>query len=237
MPEGHLLLMVQVSCPYENQGPFNSWYNSHLPNLLRIPGYLWAQRYVSIDDKNRFTALYGVRGEDDLQSLLQFHGPHIHPIARAEYAGWEKLEGISNQVTNIYEQIMGTPLRDPFLCSDRPLSIVTTDVDPAREDEWNRWYTESHVPNLLKVPGYEIAGRFRALDHPALTRFNTGPYYLAMYECTSEDVIPSLRDGPSIGPEAREELEYTKRTWFPHMENLSWGFYKMISKHFKWQEE
>ena len=53
-------------------------------------------------------------------------------------------------------------------------------------------------------------------------------------------LAPSVKQADKIKTElaeAREELEYTKRTWFPHMENLSWGFYKMISKHFKWQEE
>lgn len=31
--------------------------------------------------------------------------------------------------------------------------IVTTEVDPAWEDEFNRWYDEEHVPALLSVPG------------------------------------------------------------------------------------
>ena len=193
MPGNQLLLMVQVTCAQDHLEAFNLWYNNHLPNLLRIPGYLWAQRYLALDEENRFTALYGIRSQEDLPSLLQQDGPHLHPIAAAEYSGWQKLQGLSQRGGNVYEQISGSNLREPLLLSDRPLSIVSADVDPEHEIEWDRWYTESHVPNLLNVPGYVSAGRFRMLDHPALSNFNTGPRYLALYECQSEEILPSLR--------------------------------------------
>ena len=71
MAEKNLLLMVQLSCDQEHLGPFTLWYNSHLPNLLRIPGYQWAQRYVNLDEDARFTALYGVldSADEDLVNL------------------------------------------------------------------------------------------------------------------------------------------------------------------------
>ena len=234
MPDNPLLLLVQVSCAPEHQGPFNTWYNSHLPNLLRIPAYLWAQRYICIEDNNRFSALYGVRSVDDLPTILQREGPHMHPIAAKEFAAWVNLMGISDRLTNVYEQIYGDPLRDPLLLSDRPLSLVTVDVDPAHEEEFNRWYNESHVPNLLKVPGYVLAGRFRALDHPAVKNFNTGHRYLAIYEHESEEIIPSLRDREKMSPEARAEFGMWESVGKPHTTGFGWGFYRLISKHFKW---
>ena len=193
MPSDTLLLMVQATCATEHLEPFNLWYNSHLPNLLRIPGYLWAQRYHGLDDTNRFTALYGVRSLDDLPNLLEWEGPNLHPIAAKEFSGWQELLGLTQRVGNVYEQISGSPLGNPLLLSDRPLSIVTADVDAAHDADWNRWYTESHVPNLLKIPGYALAGRFRVVDHPALAEFNTGPKYLALYECESEDLALPIR--------------------------------------------
>ncbi len=139
MPDNQLLLMVQATCAPEHLAPFTTWYNSHLPNLLRIPGYLWAQRYMGLDEENRFTALYGIRSQDDLSNLLQWEGPELHPIAASEVANWEKLQGLTDRVGNVYEQISGSPLRDPLLLSDRPLSIVTADVDPAHEAQWDSW--------------------------------------------------------------------------------------------------
>ena len=236
MPDNQLLLMVQATCAPEHLDQFTAWYNSHLPNLLRIPGYLWAQRYMGLDEENRFTALYGIRSPDDLSNLLQWDGPDLHPIAASEVANWEKLQGLTGRVGNVYQQISGSLLRDPLLLSDRPLSIVTADVDPAHEAQWDRWYTDSHVPNLLKAPGYVLAGRFRVLDHPALASFNTGPKYLALYECESEEVLDTLRPTEEMHPEARAELQRWQEYGAIHASNFGWGFHRLISKHFKWRE-
>ena len=235
MPDNQLLLMVQATCAPEHLEAFTAWYNGHLPNLLRIPGYLWAQRYMGLDEENRCTALYGSRSQDDLSNLLQWDGPDLHPIAASEFANWDKLMGLTGRVGNVYEQISGSPLRDPLLLSDFPLSIVTADVDPAYEDQWDRWYTESHVPNLLKIPGYVRAGRFRVLDHPALASFNTGPKYLAIYACESEEVLNTLRLTEEMHPEARAELKRWQDYGAVHARNFGWGFHRLISKHFKWR--
>ena len=42
--------MVQVACTHAHLGAFNTWYSSHLPNLLRIPGLTWAQRYINLEE-------------------------------------------------------------------------------------------------------------------------------------------------------------------------------------------
>ena len=237
MTRSQLLLMVQVTCDPEHLEAFNLWYNTHLPNLLRIPAYLWAQRYICLDDTSRFTALYGVRSPEDLPTILQRERPEAHPIAKSEFAAWERLQGLSARTSNVYEQISGTPLRDTFLLSDRPLSLIAADIDPAHEEEWNRWYDGSHLPNLLKVPGRVMAGRFRVFDHPALAAFNTGPKYLALYECESEEVIPTLRPGEAMHPDARAERERWDSYGRTHTSNVGQGFYKLISKHFKWPDQ
>ena len=236
MPDSELMLMVQMSCAREHLEAFTHWYNSHLPNLLRIPGYQWAQRYVNLDGGRRFTAFYGIRSAEDLPSLLQFGGPALNPIAASEYSVFSTLQGISDPVSNVYERISGAPLRDPLLLSDRPLSIVTADVDPAHEEEWDRWYTESHLPGVLNVPGYACGARFRRLEHTALENFNTGPKYLALYECDSEDVLPTLVPGDRVHPEAAAELARWQDYGALHARNFGWGFYRLISKHFKWTD-
>jgi hypothetical protein len=233
--------MVQMTCADEHLDAFNTWYNSHLPNLLRIPGLTWAQRYINLegskDGGTRFTALYGIRDASDLPTLLDRTGsPDFHPIAASEFAVFGQLKGMTDHVANVYEQISGAPLRDPLLESDRPLSIVSAGVDPEHEAEWDRWYNESHVPNLLKIPGYVMAGRFRMLEHPALTGFNSGPKYLAIYECESEDVLPTLQPGEDFHPDAQAELDRWSAYGALHARDFGWGFYRMISKHFDWPE-
>ena len=225
--------MVQITCADDHLDAFNTCYNSHLPNLLRIPGLTWAQRYINLEKSEpgatRFTALYGIRDAEDFPSLLDRTGSsEFHPIAASEFGTFSQLDGMSGHVANVYEQINGSPLRAPLLESDRPLSIVTASVDPEHETEWDNWYTESHVPNLLKIPGYVMACRFRVLEHPALAGFNSAPKYLAIYEVENEDVLPTLRPGAAMHPAARAELDRWVSYGGIHARDFGWGFYCLI---------
>ena len=40
------------------------------------------------------------------------------------------------------------------------LLIVTADVDPAVEAEWNRWYDTVHLPDALRCPGVRSGRRY-----------------------------------------------------------------------------
>ncbi|HXJ80350.1 MAG TPA: DUF4286 family protein [Candidatus Methylomirabilis sp.] len=40
------------------------------------------------------------------------------------------------------------------------LLMVTVEVDPAVEDEWNRWYDTVHLPDALKCPGVRRGRRY-----------------------------------------------------------------------------
>ena len=61
------------------------------------------------------------------------------------------------------------------------LLMLWTDVDPAHEAEFNRWYDEEHIRHLLEVPGFLSACRYVALKG--------GPKYLAMYELEDPTVL------------------------------------------------
>src|SRR5690606_575427 len=39
--------------------------------------------------------------------------------------------------------------------------LVSMDIDPAHEDEFNDWYDMEHIPLLKSVPGMRMARRFR----------------------------------------------------------------------------
>jgi len=66
---------------------------------------------------------------------------------------------------------------------------VWTDAVEGREDEYNAWYNDIHLPEVLDVPGFIAAKRFRVLpapDRPASHR------YLAIYEIESDDPEATL---------------------------------------------
>ncbi len=39
--------------------------------------------------------------------------------------------------------------------------VVTMEVDPEDEAEFNKWYNEQHLPERMEIPGYVSARRFK----------------------------------------------------------------------------
>ena len=67
------------------------------------------------------------------------------------------------------------------------VSVVTVDIDPAVDDEFNRWYNDVHVGEVLDCPGWISGARYVAVEG--------SPKYLAMYEIEDERAMwtPELR--------------------------------------------
>lgn len=63
------------------------------------------------------------------------------------------------------------------------LLMVYSDVPAELDEEYNRWYNEEHLDQLLSIPGVLSAARYEAVSG--------GPKYLASYELASADVCES----------------------------------------------
>jgi hypothetical protein len=63
------------------------------------------------------------------------------------------------------------------------LLLMMTDIDPADEADFNRWYEDEHLAERMAIPGFINARRFTALEG--------GPKYLALYDLESPDVLQS----------------------------------------------
>lgn len=105
------------------------------------------------------------------------------------------------------------------------LLVVMMDVDPEYEEEFNRWYDEEHVPELLKVPGVLSARRYKVMpdqeDYEKLGIKRT-PKYLAIYEHESVEVQRT---------EAYKKARFTHWTsrMRSHFKNHMRNFYVQIS--------
>ena len=75
--------------------------------------------------------------------------------------------------------------------------------------EWNAWYDEVHVPDMLSVPGFEAVSRYAQRDNPLR--------FLAGYEIA--------------GPEVFDEPRYAEVTgwgpWAPHVADWSRGVFEL----------
>ncbi len=63
------------------------------------------------------------------------------------------------------------------------LYLVFTDIAAEVEEEFNRWYNEEHLPELMTIPGLLNAARYQAVQG--------GPKYLACYELAEPEVWSS----------------------------------------------
>jgi hypothetical protein len=66
-------------------------------------------------------------------------------------------------------------------------TVVTAPV-VGREDEFNRWYDDTHLPEMLQVPGF-VAGRRYALT---VAGDAVRSWFLAVYEIETEDLAATL---------------------------------------------
>lgn len=62
--------------------------------------------------------------------------------------------------------------------------VVLTNPAEGKEEEFNRWYDEVHVPEVLMVPGFTGASRHRVAP---LSEAASAHRYLALYEMETDD--------------------------------------------------
>jgi len=65
-------------------------------------------------------------------------------------------------------------------------------ADPARDDEFNDWYTNTHIPEVCAVPGIVGARRYKVHD-PGRDGGEVWPAYVAVYEIDCDDLEAPMR--------------------------------------------
>ena len=72
--------------------------------------------------------------------------------------------------------------------------IVMTNPNEGKEEEYNEWYNQQHIPDVLNVPGFVSAQRFR-LAEPQLGGENSKAFkYLAIYDVETDDLAGTLKE-------------------------------------------
>jgi hypothetical protein len=130
-------------------------------------------------------AQYWLPLEDGGPALASFDVARLEADAAPDLdgviGGWLGASAVGTMTTYVCEQLtpgdLAAPAQAPFAY------LIRLRVDPAAEDEWNRWYNEEHIPFLATVTGVLAARRFKARQPDAL-----GRNYLAMYHLDSPDV-------------------------------------------------
>jgi hypothetical protein len=69
--------------------------------------------------------------------------------------------------------------------------VVFTNAVKDRDDEFNSWYDDRHIPDVLAVPGFTAVQRFRLAETSPSQTFTHN--YLALYEIETDDLAQVRR--------------------------------------------
>lgn len=87
---------------------------------------------------------------------------------------------------------------------NRIIQIVASQSVTEKEDEFNRWYSEVHLPMLFGFKGVKQASWYKCIGEPG-----DNAKYLAIYEFESEDDLKAFLESPEFA-EAVKDFEEKK---------------------------
>lgn len=157
--EGLFLVYTDLIDP-KCEEEFNAWYNTeHLPELLKLPGFLDAARYVATRGGPKYLAVYELTNVQAVQSP-EFNGRKRTP--------WEnrmspRVTG-KNRTRIVGRQIFPSTVENPDCGMAPALQIGRMSVAEGAEAEWNEWYNTEYIPGYRTVPGVISARRYRVVE-------------------------------------------------------------------------
>jgi hypothetical protein len=173
MAKGILIAAMDFSaCPVDE---FHDWYDlEHVPERLRIPGFINAERWIDINNPKQSVATY------DLDNVGVLASPPYTAIAGANSSPWTKRTQRFRKSLMRYEGEQLFPGDDVAPPNAASILLVSMNVAPEAEAEFNEWYNTEHIPALGGVKGTLSARRYRGTG--ATQR------YVALYHLASPEV-------------------------------------------------
>jgi hypothetical protein len=200
MAKGLLFMAFDFSTAHADE--FHDWYDlEHVPERLRVPGFLNAERWIADDNPTVHVATY------DLDTAGVLSSPAYNAVGGVNQSVWTK------RVTRMCRRIMRyegeqlNPGDQTAQSGAGGLLVASMTPDPESEAEFKDWYDNEHLPNLCAVPGVLSGRRFRATDTESERR------YLSLYHL--RDVGVSRSDAWA----AAANTPWTERMR-PHLRDL-----------------
>ncbi len=155
-PQG--LLYVEVDCPLELEAEFHAWYNTeHVPERLRIPGFVSGERYAALEGAPRWLASYG------LESVAVLESPEYLKWAGPLQTAWTKRMVTSTRVLrSVFRLVQSADAQTPprETQSSTGLVAVRYQTSAADRDKLDRWHDGEFCRQLLQVPGVRSVRRY-----------------------------------------------------------------------------
>jgi hypothetical protein len=178
--KGAALLMVFVDIDPEYDADFNAWYDEeHMPDLLKLPGFLNAARYQASQGGPRYLACYELDATEAVQSEAYQH-------YRRNPTTWSQRISLSTKGRN-FCRLVGTQIypaaNDPHVLGRGmapALQVGRMRVPQGLEAKYNEYYDTMRTPANLEVPGCLAVRRYHIVEGE--------PKYMTVYEFEHEKV-------------------------------------------------
>ncbi len=187
-----LVVMTDPVSP-DREADYNEWYNEcHLPDVLAIPGYVSATRYRAFEGRRGFNQEYLALYEldvPDVAALQQVSDEHMHRIAEREMRLPPPHTLSLESMRAEYYTAVGPRLGAPDDAPPAGVFLPFTDpTSPSQESEYRDWYQDTHLPEVLLVPGFEAATLYHNAEINMLEEeWVTAHKYMALYELAHGD--------------------------------------------------
>ncbi len=179
-PNGLLLALTNCN-DSSKEDEFNTWYNDiHIPDVAATGVFQEAIRFVSTSPKRgeaKHIATYETTWEDVSKALAAL---------KEGMAKTQTPDRLSPLLEVVRPSVAYKKLDEEFCTTSKPtrgiLMVMLNCEDPAKEQEFNKWYADVHIPDILSTGAFHTAYRYESLDPDT-----SNGKYLAIYETDYSD--------------------------------------------------
>jgi len=163
MKAKHIINIAGTRCPPAGDQEFNRWYDEiHIPVNMKFGGLIGVTRYKLA----RFTDYATVKDYPQYFTTYEFKDLATWQAWNSSPELAEASEGVPDLFARLSVELlwrvqyecMGTWRNTPTFSV---VTIVGTTCPPETEEKFDKWYSEKHIPDLLKFKGLEGAARFK----------------------------------------------------------------------------
>jgi hypothetical protein len=173
-----LILDVRVAIGPAHEDALNTWYHTHVPRLVSLPGYTSGRRYIALTTGPTYAALYEIEDRSHLPALLGADHTRREPLTLSEWEEWDErfVPHMIHGSTNLYDCHTG---ESPILLNDGPIVEY-------RFENTSASAPEDLVTALGRRPGTLRATHLTAADHEEVRWLGTRPANLVLAQVADE---------------------------------------------------